>query len=67
MTTAFYTLDQFIEDLAGQLKIDAAALDAALPFMSPEQAEETKKTIARTRELSERAKQKSLELKAKSE
>ena len=63
MTTSFYTLDQFIEDLAGQLKIDAATLDMALPYMTPEQASETQKTINRTRELAELAKQKSQELK----
>ena len=63
MTTSFYTLDQFIEDLAGQLKIDAATLDMALPYMTPEQASETQKTISRTRELAELAKQKSQELK----
>ena len=58
MTTVYYILDQFIGDLVGQWKIDAVALDVALPFMSPEQAEETKETVTRTRKLAEWAKQK---------
>ena len=62
MTTS-YQLSQLLEDVAGQLKTDAAALGVAVPYMTPEQAAETEKAIARAMELAEQTKQKSQELK----
>jgi len=60
MTT---TISQILSDLAGQLKLDSSMLSVAKQYMSPEEAAETEKTIARARELAEQARQKSLESK----
>ena len=64
MTTS-YRLDQLLEDVAGQLKTDAAALNVVLPYMTPDQAADVEKTIVRTQALAELAKQKSQEIKTK--
>ena len=56
------TVSQLLSDLADHLKFDAVVLNVAKRHQSPEDAEETEKTIARARELSELAKQKSKEL-----
>ena len=64
MTTS-YRLDQLLEDVAGQLKTDAAALNVALPYMMPDQVADVEKAIARTQALAELAKQKSQEIKTK--
>ena len=56
------TVSLLLSDLADHLKFDAIVLNVAKRHQSPEDAVETEKTIARARELSEIAKQKSKEL-----
>ena len=53
------TMSQLLSDLADHLKLDAVVLNVAKRHQTPEEAEETKKTIARAKELSEQARQKS--------